>query len=55
MILVIRSTYNSQMRIVYECKSIWISLQKHDKIAERILSRVLVPIKSPTFMKNVSS
>jgi len=40
---------------VYECKSIWISYQEHDEIAQWISSWVPVPIKSRTLMKNVSS
>ena len=53
--LVIRSTYNSQNRIDCKSKSIWISLQKLDKIAKRIMSRILITIESPTIMKNISS
>ena len=40
---------------VYESKSIWVSLQKHDKMAKGVLSRIPIPVKSPTFMKDMSS
>jgi len=46
--------YNSQREIVYESKSIWISLQKHDKMVKGISSGISIPVESPTIMKNMS-
>ena len=53
--LVIRSTHNSQKRIVIEGESIWISFQKHDKVVKGVPSRIPIPVKSSTFMKNMPS
>ena len=54
-ILISKSTWNSQSSTIYECKSFWVSYQKHNKVTERVLSWVSVPIKPYTIMKNMSS
>ena len=37
-----------------ESESKWIGLQKHDKMAKRISSRIPIAIESTAIMKNVS-
>jgi len=54
-ILIPRSTWGSQSNAIYECESIWVSYQKHNKVTERVLSWVPVPIKPYAIIKNVSS
>jgi len=51
--LVIRSTHNSQKRVVIEGESIWISFQKHDKVVKGVLSKIPISVKSSTFVKNM--
>ena len=35
-ILILRLTWNSQSNTIYECKSIWVSYQKYNKMAKRV-------------------
>ena len=53
--LVIRSTHNSQKRVVIEGKSIWISFQKHDKVVKEVPPKIPIPVKFSTFVKNMLS
>ena len=53
--LAMRSTFASRVRIVYESKSVRISLQKHNKMTKRISSRIPIAIKSSAIMENMSS
>ena len=53
--LAMRSTFASRVRIVYESKSVRISLQKHNKMTKRILSWIPIAIKSSAIMENMSS
>ena len=46
--------YLEEKLIVYKCKSIRISSQEHNKMIQCVSSRVPIPIKSLTLMKNVS-
>ena len=49
------STWGNRKGTVIESKSFGVSTQKHDKVTERISSRIPIPIMSHTFMKNVPS
>ena len=53
--LVIRSTHNSQKRIVIEGESIWVSFQKHNKVVKGVPSRIPIPIKSSISIKDMPS
>ena len=46
--------YLEEKLIVCKCKSIQISNQEHNKMIQRISSRVPIPIKPLTLVKNVS-
>ena len=50
-----RSTFASRVRIVYESKSIRISLQKHNKMTKRILSWIPIAVKSSAIIENMFS
>ena len=52
--LAIRSTHASGISVVQKSKYIRISLQKHNKVAERVLSWIPIAIKSTTIIKNIS-
>jgi len=53
--LAIRSTYTRRIWIIYESKSIRISLQKPNKMAKRISSWIPIAVESSAIMKNMSS
>ena len=49
-----RSTQRNKLQVC-KCKSIGISDQEHNKVVQRVSSRVLIPVESFTLMKNMSS
>ena len=49
-----RFTYANKVRIVYESKSVSISLQKHNKITKKISFQILIAIKSSAIIENIS-
>ena len=53
--LAIRSTYTRRIQIIYESKSIRISLQKPNKMAKRISSWILIAVESFAIMKTYFS
>ena len=49
-----RFTYANKVRIVYESKSVSISLQKHNKMTKKISFQILIAIKSSAIIENMS-
>ena len=43
------------MSIAKKSEYLWVSFQKHDKVAEKVPSRVPVAIESTIIVENVSS
>ena len=52
--LTIRPTYVNRVRIAKESEHVWVRFQKHDRMAERVPSRIPIAVESATIVENVS-